>query len=122
MCGRYAEVFIVLLFKLTPCLVYQGVDQLPDYPKVSFPNLVPRDLSEVVPMADQSDLDFLRQILVLDPKKRLTSTAACQHAYFFQHPLPVHPSSLIVPRRSAPVKREKVVTSVEEALATIEAS
>lgn len=70
-------------------------------------------------MADESDLNFLRQILVLDPKKRLSSSAACQHAYFLQNPLPVHPSSLMVPRRTLPVKKEKVVTSVEEVLTLI---
>lgn len=80
-------------------------------------------MREVIPLALEVDLEFIRQILVLDPKKRLTSTSACEHAYFQQQPpAPVHPSSLIVPRRGAPVVREKVVTSVEEALALIDAA
>ena len=68
---------------------WPGLEALPDYAKVSFPNLVPLDLhSLVMPHAHADDVAFLRSLLVLDPAQRSSAAAAVACDYFQQLPLP----------------------------------
>ena len=68
---------------------WPGVDTLPDYAKVSFPNLLPLDMhAMLMPHAHPQDVEFLKTLLVLDPAQRVTAAAAAQSAYFLKQPLP----------------------------------
>ena len=68
---------------------WPGVDALPDYAKVSFPNLLPLDMhAMLLPHAHPQDVDFLKTLLVLDPAKRVTAAAAAQSGYFLKQPFP----------------------------------
>lgn len=81
----------------------QGVDDLPDYKKVSFPTLLPVDLKMLIPHAEPSDIAFLRTLLCLDPKKRATAQAARDSQYLQEHPLPAPLSELPIPSRGGGV-------------------
>ena len=97
----------------------QGVESLPDYSKVSFPNMTPLPLGLVLPQAHPADLHLLEYLLVLDPARRMTAQDALRLPYFnIDAPLPSPASAIVVPRRvrSAPGAaggKEKLVDSVE---------
>lgn len=68
---------------------WPGVERLPDYAKVSFPNLLALDMHALLmPHADAEDVAFLRLLLSLDPAKRLPARQAMEHEYFYSPPLP----------------------------------
>jgi hypothetical protein len=69
---------------------------LPDYSKVIFPSMDPISLSIIMPEAHQLDLDFLANILVLDPKRRLSASQIKGLGYFSTSPFPAMESSLQV--------------------------
>jgi serine/threonine protein kinase len=80
---------------------WPGAHALPDFDKISFPEMAPLELSTVLPMCHSDDLAFLRGMLQLDPAARLTATSLLQHQYFSQAPLPAKTTELTVPRRGA---------------------
>ncbi len=70
-----------------------GVSSFPDFGKVKL-QPYPRCLKEhlIERRIDPQAADLIDQLLVLDPKKRLTATEALQHSYFTSDPLPCQPS------------------------------
>jgi hypothetical protein len=100
------------------CVYVQGVEDLPDYSKVSFPNMAPLPLAAVLPAVHAEDLALLATLLVLDPARRLSAQEAVQSPYFTsQSPLPAAAGSLAVPRRGTPAAADqkcKPVTSVDQ--------
>jgi serine/threonine protein kinase len=89
--------------KLIPTFAFQGVDELPDYKKVSFPTLLPVDLKMLIPHAEPSDIAFLHTLLCLDPSKRATAQAARDCPYLREYPLPAPLSELSIPSRGGSV-------------------
>lgn len=63
--------------------VWPGVQQLPDYSKVSFPRMVALDLSMLIPNAGTDDIAFLRLMLQMDPSKRITADQALRRKYLY---------------------------------------
>lgn len=102
----------------------QGVEALPDYSKVSFPNMAPVPLQVALPGAHPEDVAFLAAMLVLDPSQRLTAGAALQLSYLTaQAPLPAPAAMLRVPQRSqggSGTQRPKPVASVEAFTAAVD--
>ena len=47
-----------------------------------FPQMVPTPLSSLIPVATNEALSLMNQLLVYEPKKRLTSNEATQHQFF----------------------------------------
>jgi serine/threonine protein kinase len=74
--------------------VWQGVDRLPDFDKISFPNMKPVDLSLLMAHARPDDVEFLRTMLCLDPLKRHTASRIISDEYFKRSPPPSNHSEL----------------------------
>lgn len=73
---------------------WPGVDTLPDYSKVSFPDLQPVELRHIIPHAHHEDIQFINNFLQLDPSKRMNATEALLLPYFTSElPRPVNSSS-----------------------------
>lgn len=111
---------IILLFSLL-----QGVENLPDYSKVNFPNMQPLSLSLVLPQAHPDDLAFLKHFLVLDPAGRLPAQdALSQLNYFSASPLPSSCSDLQVPIRvksdSDGISADKLLAAVSKPVSSLE--
>ena len=51
-----------------------------------FPQMVPTPLSSLIPAASNESLSIMNQLLVYEPKKRLTSHEALQHSFFTSYP------------------------------------
>jgi hypothetical protein len=100
------------------CVYVQGVEDLPDYSKVSFPNMAPLPLAAVLPAVHTEDLALLATLLVLDPARRLSAQEAVQSPYFTsQSPRPAAAGSLAVPRGETQAvvdQKCKPVTSVDQ--------
>eukprot|EP00824_Muranothrix_gubernata_P019246 TRINITY_DN38838_c0_g1_i1.p1 TRINITY_DN38838_c0_g1~~TRINITY_DN38838_c0_g1_i1.p1 ORF type:complete len:322 (-),score=80.93 TRINITY_DN38838_c0_g1_i1:82-990(-) len=60
---------------------WPGVSQLPDF-KSFFPNWPASDLSKVVSDLDPVGLDLLKQMLVYEPRHRISAKAALNHPWF----------------------------------------
>mmetsp|Transcript_26311 Transcript_26311/g.43971 ORF Transcript_26311/g.43971 Transcript_26311/m.43971 type:complete len:136 (+) Transcript_26311:210-617(+) len=69
-------------------IIWPGLSSLPDYGKINFSSTKPISLEDIVPDADSNATDLLKQLLVYDPKKRITAEKALCHPYFFVDPLP----------------------------------
>ena len=78
--------------------VWPGLSELPDYKKITFPELPPIPLHEIVPDAAPLALDLLESFLVYVSKRRLAAYRALIHPYLFSDPLPVHHSQLPSPK------------------------
>jgi serine/threonine protein kinase len=61
---------------------WPGVEQLPDWHKVSFAHSDGEQLDALLPDAPPAALDLLQQLLCYDPSKRLPAEAALCHSYF----------------------------------------
>lgn len=68
--------------------VWPGVDRLPDFDKICFPNMQTVDLSLLMPHAGREDIEFLRSVLDLDPLKRHSADQVIQDDYFKRFPMP----------------------------------
>ncbi|KFR17444.1 Cyclin-dependent kinase 3, partial [Opisthocomus hoazin] len=64
---------------------WPGVTQLPDYNR-EFPRWARKEMKEIVPKLDRDGRDLLVQLLLYDPKRRITAQAALQHQYFWKSP------------------------------------
>lgn len=101
----------------------QGVEDLPDYSKVHFPNMEPLPFSLVLPQAHAEELSFLQHFLVLNPQCRLSAQDALHLPYFATTPLPSPCSDLRMKREantfSKLLAKGKPVSSVEEFLGVV---
>lgn len=79
--------------------IWPGLEELPDYNKITFAHFEAIDLSLVTPDARPESLDLLRKFLVYSPGQRITAADALLHPYFFSEPLPAHHSELPIPTR-----------------------
>lgn len=62
--------------------IWPGVSQLPDF-GLKFPNWKPQPLpSLIIGYQDKDFLDLFKQIMVLDPHKRISAKNAMQHIFF----------------------------------------
>jgi serine/threonine protein kinase len=84
-----------------PSLRCQGVESLPDFSKVSFPNMQPLDLHTILPQVHHADLAFIQQALTLDPVQRPSAREALQDPYFTTHPAPAVPCTVHIPTRKS---------------------
>jgi cell cycle related kinase len=73
---------------------WPGAVELPDYNKISFPDMDAVPLDKLLPDAPRAAVDLLRKFLVYRPEGRIAAREALQDKYFFTDPLPMHPSSL----------------------------
>jgi serine/threonine protein kinase len=80
--------------------IWPGVQELPDFSKVHYPDMLPLDLQTLITTARSDDLDFLRQMLQLDPKRRRPAAELVDSDYFLQDPLPIAPHLIVVPTRN----------------------
>lgn len=73
---------------------WPGVSQLPDFKKITFPDIKKISLKELVPNASDLALDLLGKLLCFDSKQRLSAAQALMHDYFYSDPLPASVSEL----------------------------
>ena len=78
---------------------WPGAEALPDFSKISFPNLPPVDFRLLMPHAGPADVAFLRTLLVMDPARRATAADARDCAYL----------TADVPQRCSPLELATVV-------------
>ena len=62
-------------------VTWPGVEDLPDFKKISFPDLPAVDLKFFIPHGSDADIAFLRTILVMDPAQRATAQEARDCSY-----------------------------------------
>ena len=58
------------------------------------------DLKILIPNAQQADINFLKNFLILDPAKRITAKAANDLSYFKEYPHPCLLSQLPITSRA----------------------
>ena len=62
---------------------WPGVEELPDYSKVSFPDFGPLNLHIILPQGNYSDVEFLSsKFLRLNPKERISAEEALESSHF----------------------------------------
>ena len=67
-------VFINNVFFFPSLPTYQGMEELPDYNKITFPENPPIPLETVVPDASLEALNLLKRFLVYPSKQRISAT------------------------------------------------
>jgi len=77
--------------------VWPGVQQLPDYCKISFPGMVPQSLRILIPRLTVDDEIFLYKMLQLCPVNRKSALELLSDTYFTLRPLPYQESSSYTP-------------------------
>ena len=66
--------------------IWPGVKDLPDWGKLIFPPLEPKNWEEMVPGVTEADaLELLGGFLRYDPARRLTAFQALEHSFFKKH-------------------------------------
>mmetsp|Transcript_348 Transcript_348/g.479 ORF Transcript_348/g.479 Transcript_348/m.479 type:complete len:363 (+) Transcript_348:37-1125(+) len=84
--------------------VWPSVTELPDYSKVSFPNIPPLDLRLILPQVHVDEVAFIQSLLTLDPEKRLTAATAIRSSFFSTNPAPSNVLTFPIPiRKSAAI-------------------
>eukprot|EP00798_Chlamydomonas_sp_ICE-L_P029022 gene29022-32219_t len=69
---------------------WSGVEELPDWGKVSFPLSEGVPLSTQLPSASPAALELLEGMLRYNPEERITAEQALLDPYFFTQPYPAH--------------------------------
>ena len=71
--------------------VWEGVEQLEQYNKLELPKGQRRKIRERLRhyVKDNSSVDLIDKLLVLDPKKRIDSDACLNHDIFWEDPMPL---------------------------------
>ena len=87
---------------------WPGMSELPDYNKITFPDMPPIPFDEILPDASPEALDLLKRFLIYPSKQRISAEEALLHPYFFTEPLPAHHSELPIPHRMAGKKVHRV--------------
>lgn len=73
---------------------WPGVELLPDFSKVGFPVMDPIKFNILIPYAHAKDINLIEQMIILDPKKRITAHDATSLPYFTEFPLAISPYEL----------------------------
>jgi hypothetical protein len=60
----------------------KGVEALPDYSKVSFPDMEAINLATLIPNCQPEDIQFIEFMLKLCPEQRLTCAEVCYCRFF----------------------------------------
>ncbi|CAH0550649.1 unnamed protein product [Brassicogethes aeneus] len=68
--------------------IWPGLNNLPDYNKISFSTSEGKSWTSVIPDADEVTLDLIINLLVYDGNKRLTASEALDHTFFKKDPPP----------------------------------
>jgi serine/threonine protein kinase len=92
---------------------WPGVDLLPDFNKVSFPDLCALDFSLLIPHLRGVDVAFLKTMLVLDPAQRSAAADISSCDYFLSHPLPTQVAFLPCHSRKGPKPRSNTAVSAK---------
>lgn len=92
---------------------------LPDYEKVSFPDMQPVDLAFIMPLAHTEDQEFIKQFLQLDPQQRLSAEQGIRLDYFAKSSFSCRPYEMsavqAVTKLSGGAKKvKKPISSIEE--------
>ena len=66
-----------------------GVKSLPDYNKISFPDLQPLSLRSMIPNASNAAIHLLQYFLRYNPEERCTAEEGMRQDWFFTPPLAV---------------------------------
>eukprot|EP00048_Salpingoeca_helianthica_P012192 m.175936 g.175936 ORF g.175936 m.175936 type:complete len:331 (-) comp15337_c6_seq1:38-1030(-) len=92
------QLYCVLRVMGTPSpQTWPEVVDFPDYNKITFPDMPPIPLEQIVPDASSEALDLFSKLLCCQSSKRVSASKALLHAYFFVEPLPAHHSELPIP-------------------------
>mmetsp|Transcript_9436 Transcript_9436/g.23242 ORF Transcript_9436/g.23242 Transcript_9436/m.23242 type:complete len:348 (-) Transcript_9436:215-1258(-) len=73
---------------------WPSMKELPDYSKISFPDMKRKPLASLIPSASRAALDCIEHLLVYHPLSRATAAKALLQKYFFATPQAVHHSRL----------------------------
>ncbi|KEG08160.1 putative protein kinase, putative,cdc2-related kinase [Trypanosoma grayi] len=77
-----SQLFAIFQILGTPSeATWRGVSSLPHH-NVDFPQWRPTPLSDVIPTLDPAGVDLLQQMLVYDPRQRITAYDAMRHSWF----------------------------------------
>ena len=64
--------------------MFQGMSELPDYNKISFPENPPIPFEEILPDASEQAIDLLKRFLVYPSKQRISAKEVIHtHLYTF---------------------------------------
>lgn len=101
--------------------VWPGVESLPDFSKIFFPDMKPIDFRIIMSNAHPNDIEFVKLLLVLDPKKRITANDARNHQYFLEFPLPCSCAEIPILKRIDPSSNKKrVLKNADEVMKLLE--
>ena len=78
-----------------PRCLWPGVKSLPDYIDFNFMPGVP--LQEIFTAADDDLIQVISEMIILEPRKRLSCDQILQSKYFFNKPYPTNPVNLKLP-------------------------
>ncbi|XP_066147068.1 cyclin-dependent kinase 20 [Euwallacea fornicatus] len=67
---------------------WPDLTDLPDYNKISFISSSGKRWEVILPTADNLTIDFMKQIIMYDGKRRLSAELALKHSLFIANPLP----------------------------------
>ena len=67
---------------------WEGVKDLPDYGKVSFPDCSGLPLDQLIPGASDGALKLIQKMLIYDPAQRISADEALADPYWTMEPLP----------------------------------
>ncbi|KAK3728556.1 hypothetical protein QZH41_011634 [Actinostola sp. cb2023] len=81
--------------------IWPDMADLPDYNKITFPDMPAIPLEKIVPDASDEAIDLLKKFLVYPSNSRIPASEALIHPYFFTEPLPAHHSELPIPARNS---------------------
>ena len=73
---------------------WPGVQEMPDWGKVSFPSSQGRSLSELLPGASDGALELLGAMIKYCPEDRIKVEDALSSAFFLTEPFPYSPSQI----------------------------
>ena len=73
----------------------KGVEELPDFDKITFEKVKARDIGEVLPIVSNFGISLLQKFIELNPLNRIHAGEALLDNYFFSEPLPT-PSYILV--------------------------
>jgi cell cycle related kinase len=75
---------------------WPGLGALPDYNKITFPDMPAQPLEDLIPECPLDALPTLHGLILYDPARRLTAQEVLRDPYFRTEPAPLHSSELAV--------------------------